>query len=62
VLADDVSLFVQFVMNQGVAIAVLAWFMIRLEQRLERIDRLMTLWADHQGLLDEAGNPKLSLR
>jgi site-specific recombinase len=62
VLADDVSLFVQFVMNQGVAIAVLAWFMIRLEQRLERIDRLMTLWADHQGLLDESGNPKLSLR
>jgi site-specific recombinase len=62
VLADDVSLFVQFVMNQGVAIAVLAWFMIRLEQRLERIDRLMTLWADHQGLLDDGGNPKLSLR
>lgn len=58
----EVSALIQFLLNQGVAVAVLVWFLVRLEHWLQRIDRLMTLWADSQGLLDHNGDPKQSLR
>jgi hypothetical protein len=50
---DPVSIdvtWVQWLVNQGVAIAVLAFLLIRLESRMARLERILQLIATYSGV------------
>jgi hypothetical protein len=50
---DPVSIdltWIQWLVNQGVAIAVLAFLLIRLESRMTRLERLLALIATRTGV------------